>query len=204
MPGNPTRVAAGVGCSKVTLPCKAVPSTADWPRPRRAAAPSAAEFVHKFRMPTQPCRITGSTSPPSPQAGARAIRGYSVSAPALVPRAPSPRTRVATEARGWRSTFRRSIARLVPQPGQNTSSHGVPAISAARIVGDHSTSRLAASCSFQRSTALCLGARAALATCRFALMATSTPRVRTPIAAVPARNRPLNPAGGWRAAAADS
>jgi hypothetical protein len=35
---------------------------------------------------------------------------------------------VATEARGWRSTFRRSIARLVPQPGQNTSSHGVPAM----------------------------------------------------------------------------
>jgi hypothetical protein len=57
----------------------------------------------------------------------------------------SPRTRVATEARGWRSTFRRSIARLVPQPGQNTSSQGVPAISAARIVGDHSMSRLAAS-----------------------------------------------------------
>jgi hypothetical protein len=83
MPGNPARVAAGVGCSKVTLRCKAVPSTADWPRPRRAAAPSAAEFVHKFRMPTEPCRITGSTSPPSPQAGARAIRGYSVSAPAL-------------------------------------------------------------------------------------------------------------------------
>jgi hypothetical protein len=38
----------------------------------------------------------------------------------------SPSTRVATEARGWRSTFRRSIARLVPQPGQNTSSHGSP------------------------------------------------------------------------------
>jgi soluble lytic murein transglycosylase-like protein len=28
-------------------------------------------------------------------------------------------------------TFRRSIARLVPQPGQNTSSHGISAISAA-------------------------------------------------------------------------
>jgi hypothetical protein len=39
----------------------------------------------------------------------------------------SPSTRVATDARGWRSTLRRSIARLVPQPGQNTSSHGVPA-----------------------------------------------------------------------------
>jgi hypothetical protein len=38
----------------------------------------------------------------------------------------SPSTRVATKAGGWRSTFRRSIARLVPQPGQNTSSHGVP------------------------------------------------------------------------------
>jgi hypothetical protein len=46
---------------------------------------------------------------------------------------------------------RRQIARLVPQ-GQNTSSHGVPAVSAARMVGDHSMSRLAASCSFQRST----------------------------------------------------
>jgi len=63
----------------------------------------------------------------------------------------SPSTSVATDARGWRSTLRRSTARLVPQPGQNTSSHGVPAISAARIVGDHSMSRLAASCSFQRS-----------------------------------------------------
>jgi hypothetical protein len=62
----------------------------------------------------------------------------------------SPSTRVATDARGWRSTFRRSIARLVPQPGQNTSSHGVPAISAARIVGDHNMSRLATSCSFRR------------------------------------------------------
>jgi hypothetical protein len=35
------------------------------------------------------------------------------------PRAPQPEHEVATEARGWRSTFRRSIARLVPQPGQN-------------------------------------------------------------------------------------
>jgi hypothetical protein len=30
----------------------------------------------------------------------------------------SPSTRVATEARGWRSTFRRSVARLVP-PGDH-------------------------------------------------------------------------------------
>jgi hypothetical protein len=73
-------------------------------------------------------------------------------------------------AKAGRSTFRRSIARLVPQPGQNTSSQGVPAISAARIVGDHSMSRLAASCSFQRSTTAFAAARAAAsATCRFAL-----------------------------------
>jgi hypothetical protein len=33
-------------------------------------------------------------------------------------------SKVPTEANGWRSTVRRSIARLVPQPGQKTSSHG--------------------------------------------------------------------------------
>jgi hypothetical protein len=37
---------------------------------------------------------------------------------------------VPTEA-GWRSTVRKSIALLVPQPGQKTASHGVPASSAA-------------------------------------------------------------------------
>jgi hypothetical protein len=58
------------------------------------------------------------------------------------------------------STFRRSIARLVPQPAQNTSSQGVPAISAARIVGEHSMSRLAASCSFRRSMTAFASARA--------------------------------------------
>ena len=35
------------------------------------------------------------------------------------------------------TSSRRQIAGLVPQPGQN----GVPAISAARMVGDHSMSR---------------------------------------------------------------
>jgi hypothetical protein len=39
---------------------------------------------------------------------------------------------VPTEANGWRSIVRRSIARLVPQPGQKTSSQGAPAISAWR------------------------------------------------------------------------
>jgi hypothetical protein len=77
---------------------------------------------------------------------------------------------------------RRINARLVPQPGQNTSNYGVPAIRAARIVGDHSVSRLAASCSFQRSTTPFASARAsASATCRLALMAMSIPRVRAPI-----------------------
>ena len=52
-----------------------------------------------------------------------------------------PSTSVPTEASGWRSTVRRSMALVVPQPGQNTSSHGMPAISAARIVGNYSMSR---------------------------------------------------------------
>jgi hypothetical protein len=43
------------------------------------------------------------------------------------------------------------MARLVPQLGQNMSSHGESAGTAARIVGDHSMSP-AASWSFQRST----------------------------------------------------
>jgi hypothetical protein len=78
------------------------------------------------------------------------------------------------------STCPTSIARLVPQPGQNTSSHGVSAMSAARIVGDHNMSWLAASCSFQRSITAFASARAAASeTCRFALMAMSRPRVRT-------------------------
>jgi hypothetical protein len=47
--------------------------------------------------------------------------------------------------------LRRSIAWLVPQPGQKTSSEGVPAINAARIVGDHSMSRPVARRRFQRS-----------------------------------------------------
>jgi hypothetical protein len=63
-----------------------------------------------------------------------------------------PSTNVPTEASGWRSTVRKSIARLVPQSGQKTSSHGVPAISAALIVGDHNISRPVAKCRFQRST----------------------------------------------------
>jgi hypothetical protein len=62
-----------------------------------------------------------------------------------------PSTNVPTDASGCRPTIRRSMMRLVPQPGQNTSSHGVPESSAARIVGDH-MSRPAASRSFQRST----------------------------------------------------
>jgi hypothetical protein len=48
--------------------------------------------------------------------------------------------------------------------------------------GDHRMSRLATSCSFQRSMTAFASARAAAsATCRFALMAMSRPRVRTPM-----------------------
>jgi hypothetical protein len=94
----------------------------------------------------------------------------------------SPSTSVPTEASGCRSTVRRSIARLVPQPGQKTSSQGVPASSAARIVGDHSMSRPVAKRRFQRSTtssASRRAARSALSLAAPALM--SSPRVRTPI-----------------------
>jgi hypothetical protein len=49
-------------------------------------------------------------------------------------------SKVPTEANGWRSTARRSIARLVPQPGREASSHGPPAQllrdSAARLRND--------------------------------------------------------------------
>jgi hypothetical protein len=50
-----------------------------------------------------------------------------------------PSTSVPTAASGWRSRVRRSIARLVPQPGQKTSSHGVPVSSAERSVGGAAT-----------------------------------------------------------------
>jgi hypothetical protein len=62
-----------------------------------------------------------------------------------------PSTSVSTEANGRRSRVRRSIARLVSHPGQKTSSYGVPAISAARMVGDHSLSRPVARRRFHRS-----------------------------------------------------
>jgi hypothetical protein len=64
----------------------------------------------------------------------------------------SPSTRLPTLASGWRSIVRMSIARLDRQPGQCTSSHGMPAITAQRIVGDHSPTRPAASAAFHRST----------------------------------------------------
>jgi hypothetical protein len=81
------------------------------------------------------------------------------------------------------------MARLVPQPGQNTSSHGVPASRAARIVGDHSVSRPAASCSFHRSTTAFASARAASFAAWLAAPALmSSPRVRIPM---PTTIRPL-------------
>jgi hypothetical protein len=54
-----------------------------------------------------------------------------------------PSTRLPTDASGWRSSARMSIARFVRQPGQYTSSHGVLATMAHRIVGDHSGDRSA-------------------------------------------------------------
>jgi hypothetical protein len=59
---------------------------------------------------------------------------------------------VPAEANGWQSSVRRSIARLVPHPGRKTSSQGVTASGAARIVGDHNMSRPVARRQFRRST----------------------------------------------------
>jgi hypothetical protein len=69
-----------------------------------------------------------------------------------------------------------------PHPGQKISSQGVPASSAAGIVGDHSISRPVASRRFQRSmtsSATMRAARSAFSLAAPALM--SSPRVRTPI-----------------------
>jgi hypothetical protein len=94
----------------------------------------------------------------------------------------SPSTRLPTEANGWRSTVRMSIARLVRQPGQYTSSHGVPAVTAARIVGDHSAPRPAASAAFQRSMTASASARAVSASPSVRHLASiSGRRVRCPI-----------------------
>jgi hypothetical protein len=74
-------------------------------------------------------------------------------------------------------------------PGHKTSSHGVPAISAARIVGDHSMSRPVARRRFQRSitsSASRRAARSAFSLAAPALM--SSPRILTPMA--PARDQP--------------
>ena len=126
---------------------------------------------------------TSSTPLPSPQAARRANRGSAASAPipGTMSTAIPARALRLTRADGDRPSADR-LPRLVPQPGQNTSSHGVPAISAARIVGDRNMSRLATSCSFQRSMTAFASARAAAsATCCLAPMAMSRPRVRTPI-----------------------
>jgi hypothetical protein len=69
-----------------------------------------------------------------------------------------------------------------PASGQKTSSHGVPAISAARIVGDHNMSRPVARRRFQRSTTASASSRAtwsALNLLAPALM--PRPRVLTPM-----------------------
>jgi hypothetical protein len=83
---------------------------------------------------------------------------------------------------------RRSIARLVPHPGQKTSSQGVPAISAARIVGDHNMSRPVAKRRFHRSMTSSASRRAARSAFSLAAPAwMSSPRVLTPIAVVSGR-----------------
>jgi hypothetical protein len=77
---------------------------------------------------------------------------------------------------------RMSIARPVLHPGQNTSSQATPAITAARIVGDHSVPRPAACAAFQRSITRRASSRAAFSSARVRQVASmSGRRVRTPM-----------------------
>jgi hypothetical protein len=69
-------------------------------------------------------------------------------------------TKLPTDASGWRSIVRISIAPLIWQPGQYTSSHGMPATIAPRIVGDDRAPRPGASARFQLSTTYTAQSRA--------------------------------------------
>jgi hypothetical protein len=69
--------------------------------------------------------------------------------------------RTASRSQGADRGERMAVVR-VPQLRQSTSSHSRPAISAARIVGDHSISRPAARCSFRRSITDFSSARGAI------------------------------------------
>ena len=82
---------------------------------RRLGAWPAAGRRAQAASASVPCRNTRNTAGP---------------APACPPRPADDGRLSAGRSPGW-----------LPQPGQNTSSHGVPAISAARIVGDHSMAR---------------------------------------------------------------
>jgi hypothetical protein len=66
------------------------------------------------------------------------------------PGAPQPKDKGRDRREGMAVDLSKVNCPVVPQPGQNTSSHGVPASRAARIVGDHGMSRLRVSWSFQR------------------------------------------------------
>lgn len=93
-----------------------------------------------------------------------------------------PKTRLPTEASGCRSIMRMSTAQLVWHPGQWTSSQGMLAISAARIVGDHRVPRSAASAAFQRSMTRRACSRPAFSSARVRQVASmSGRRVRTPM-----------------------
>jgi hypothetical protein len=142
------------------------------PAPPKTLAPAGVFFLTSMSQLAAPLAVAG--------AGGRACNpsSFGIGADPGHHEHRSPSTIVPNEASGWRSTVRRSMARLVPQPGQKTSSHGVPASSAARIVGDQSMSRPAPSCPFQRSITALASTRAALsAASRAAPALMSSPRI---------------------------
>jgi hypothetical protein len=149
------------------------------------------------RVPYAPKRSEGSLSPRSVQAASQVRRrclcrrrqgvqsedprhrGYSGH---HEHRNPSTSTRVATDARGKTVDLPQIDRPACPAARAVHVEPGRPCDQRGPAVGDHRMSRLATSCSFQRSMTAFASARAAAsATCRLAPMAMSRPRVRTPM-----------------------
>jgi hypothetical protein len=140
--------------SMAPLGTRSPPRTSETSSPwqARAERPGPPRHVFAFTLETDAL---------APSRRAKSLSSFGIGAEPGHQEHRRPSTSVPTEARGWRSTVRRSIARLVPQPGQKTSSHGVPATRAARIVGDQSMSRPVARRRFQQSMTSSASRRAA-------------------------------------------
>ena len=110
---------------------------------------------------------------------------------------------LATPASGCRSISDRFTAPTVAHAGHSTSSHGMPAIRAKRMLGDQSGRSHATSSWFQRSTILRARSRRARSSTRSAKRARIRGiRSRTPMA-YGKGGPPLSPVGGERGPAGE-